>query len=134
MTPTLQDVSYGPHERNVLDVYKAPSDSPSPIFLWIHGGGFYFGDKSQRGPRLVPLLFEHGISLVTTNYRFSQHAIYPASYHDCRRALQFVRYHASSWGMDPGRIAVGGLSAGAGMSLWLGFRPDMADPTSEDPI
>jgi len=134
MEPTFQNVPYGPHERNVLDVYTAPSKRPSPIFVWIHGGGFYCGDKSETGPDLIPILFERGISLVTINYRFSQHAIYPAPYHDCRRAFQFVRFHASSWGMDPQRMAVGGLSAGAGMSLWLGLRLDMAKPESNDPI
>lgn len=134
MEPTFQNIPYGPHERNVLDIYKAPSNNPTPIFIWIHGGGFYFGDKTQRGPRLVPFLFDRGISLVTINYRFSQHAIYPAPYYDCRHAFQFVRFHAPSWGLDPQRIAVGGLSAGAGMSLWLGFHPDMAKPESDNPI
>lgn len=134
MEPTYQNVPYGPHERNVLDVYKAPSQNPSPIFVWIHGGGFYHGDKSGNVPQLIPVLFDQNISLVTINYRLSQHAIYPAPYYDCRRAFQFVRYHAPSWGLDAQRIAVGGLSAGAAMSLWLGFRPDMAELESDDPI
>jgi len=134
MKATFCDVSYGPHERNVLDIYLARQTQPSPLFFWIHGGGFYFGDKSERAPRIADFLVERGISVIATNYRFSTHAIYPAPYLDCRRALPFSRYHASSWGLDPNRVALGGLSAGAGMALWLGFRSDMANPHSQDPI
>ena len=132
--PTLQDISYGPHERNVIDIFKAPTDDATSVFLWLHGGGFCSGDKSAVTPEFVSELNQAGVSLAAANYRLSQHAIYPAPYHDCRRALQFIRHHSSSWGLDPARIAVGGSSAGAGMALWLAFRPDMADPSSEDPV
>ena len=134
MEPTFTDIPYGPHERNVIDVYKARSDKPTPVFLWFHGGAFAFGDKSTYESECVGPLFDHGISLVTANYRFSHQAIYPAPYHDCRRALQFTRHHAPSWGLDSRRVAVGGCSAGAGMSLWLAFRADMANPSSNDPV
>ena len=39
LEPTQANVSYGPHERNVLDFYKANGDGPRPLLVYIHGGG-----------------------------------------------------------------------------------------------
>ena len=44
--PDVAKASYGPHERNVLDLWKAKSDRPTPLVIHIHGGGFTQGDKS----------------------------------------------------------------------------------------
>ena len=134
MKPDLEDIPYGPHERNVLDVYRVASHSPSPVLFFIHGGGFTKGDKTSVPYGILREVLDRGISLASTNYRFSQDAVYPGPYHDCRRALQFVRQQALSWGLDPNRIGGAGGSAGAGMALWLGFHPDMAEPTSKDPV
>ena len=43
--PDVSDVSYGPHERNVLDLWRAKSESPTPLVVFIHGGGFLVGSK-----------------------------------------------------------------------------------------
>ena len=51
-----------------------------------------------------------------------------------RRAIQFLRYKAGEWTLDPSRIAATGGSAGAGISLWVGFHDDMAGPKSADPV
>jgi len=45
--------------------------------------------------------------------------------HDCARAIQFLRSKAARWNIDPKRIAATGGSAGAGISLWLGFHDDL---------
>jgi acetyl esterase/lipase len=109
------------------------SSQPVPLLVCIHGGGFRAGDKDMDFA-LRPLCLEMGIAVACINYRFSQHAIYPASMQDGARAVQFLRFHANEWNLDPGRFAACGNSAGAGISLWLGFRPDMADRCSTDPI
>ncbi|MDA7823816.1 hypothetical protein N9A58_09540 [Opitutales bacterium] len=44
-TPTLSEVAYGSHERNVLDFWKAKSDKPTPLAFVIHGGGGKMGAK-----------------------------------------------------------------------------------------
>ena len=45
LKPTHADVRYGPHERNVFDLYLTKSTKPTPLVLYIHGGGFRSGDK-----------------------------------------------------------------------------------------
>src|SRR6187551_3852622 len=45
LPPTHANVQYGPHERNVLDFWKAESEQPTPVLVFIHGGGFVAGDK-----------------------------------------------------------------------------------------
>jgi len=134
VAPTHADVRYGPHERNVFDLYLAESDTPTPLLVFIHGGGFVAGDKRQVSPRLIDDMHKNGISVAALNYRFITTAPMPACYHDAARAIQFLRAHAADYNLDPERIACSGGSAGAGISLWLAFHDDLADPKAEDPI
>jgi acetyl esterase/lipase len=132
LKPTHADVKYGPHERNVFDLYLPESDKPTPLVLYIHGGGFQGGDKrSASGARIY---LDAGFAVAALNYRLTNTAPMPAAYLDCARALQFLRYHAKKWNLDPARVASTGGSAGAGTSLWIAFHDDLADPKSEDPI
>jgi acetyl esterase/lipase len=131
--PTHADVRYGPHERNVLDFWQARSDRPAPLLVSIHGGGFVAGDKSVA-PALLKECLDSGISVAAISYRYSTQAIAPAPFQDGARAVQFLRSRAKDWNIDPERLAATGGSAGAGISLWLAFHDDMADPRSDDPI
>jgi hypothetical protein len=99
----------------------------------IHGGGFVAGNKSVQ-PQLLKDCLGSGISVAAINYRYSTQAIAPAPFQDGARAVQFLRSKYMEWNIDPKRIAATGGSAGAGISLWLGFHDDMADPKSNDPI
>jgi acetyl esterase/lipase len=132
--PNIADEKYGPHERNVIDLWKAKSDRPTPLVVFIHGGGFRAGDKSQLSPALLKGCLDSGISVAAINYRLSQHAPFPAPMLDSGRAIQYLRAHATAWNLDATRIAATGGSAGAGISLWLGFHDDLADPKSDDPV
>ncbi|MGV3724139.1 MAG: alpha/beta hydrolase fold domain-containing protein, partial [Actinomycetota bacterium] len=137
MKPTQANVRYGPHERNVLDFYQAKSDKPTPVHLYIHGGGWVNGDKHGMG-NPTPYL-NAGISVVAINYRYTTQAgdVKPpvkAPLDDAARALQFVRSKAKEWNLDKQRICASGGSAGACSSLWLAFHPDIADPKSADPV
>jgi len=132
--PSFQDVAYGPHERNVLDLWQAASGSPTPLYVFIHGGGFRGGDKSGLAPHLREGLLAAGISVAAINYRLSDTAPYPAAMLDGVRAIQFLRHKAEDWGLDKSRVAAGGGSAGSGITFWIGFRPDLADRDSDDPV
>jgi acetyl esterase/lipase len=137
--PTFADVPYGTHERHVVDVWQASSDTPTPVVFHIHGGGWVRGDK--RPVKDLERYLAAGISVVSINYRYSTQAHlakveppvqWPLS--DCARALQFVRSRAADWNLDKARIAATGGSAGACSSLWLAFHDDMADPENADPV
>jgi len=117
----------------VMDVWLAKSDKPTPVLVSIHGGGFRGGNKSVSGALLKQCL-DSGISVVAITYRFSNEAIAPAQFLDSARAIQFIRHNAKEWNLDTTRIAATGGSAGAGISLWLGFHDDLADPDSDDPV
>jgi acetyl esterase/lipase len=132
--PDLADVKYGPHERNVLDLWKAPSDKPTPLVVFIHGGGFRGGSKEGVSPGMISALRSEGISVMAINYRLSPIAKFPDHYLDCARAIQFARHRAKEWNLDATRFASTGGSAGAGTSLWLAFHDDLADPKSDDPV
>jgi acetyl esterase/lipase len=131
--PTHRDVKYGPHPRNVLDFWQAKSDQPTPLLVSIHGGGFVAGDKSVAAQLLKECL-DSGISVAAISYRYSTQAIAPAPFQDGARAIQFLRSRAREWNLDPQGIAATGGSAGAGISLWVGFHDDLADSQSDDPI
>ena len=143
--PTLTNVHYGAHERQVLDFWKAPAasvDRPSPLVFYIHGGSWQAGSKEIINGNLdVKALLKAGISVAAINYRYVSQAeaagIIPpvkAPLEDAARALQFVRSRAAEWQIDTLRIGGAGESAGGCSTLWLAYHDDMADPDSDDPV
>ena len=136
--PTMSEIVYGKHDRNILDFWKAESDEPTPVAFVIHGGGWKGGSKERLDRFADPnALLKAGISVVAINYRYVTNTEKPpvkAPLHDAARALQFVRSKAKEWNLDKKRIGAAGGSAGACSSLWLAFHDDLADPKSKDPV
>ncbi len=130
----MENVKYGPNERNVLDLWKAKSENPTPLVVFIHGGGFRSGDKAQLDEDFLNRCLESGISVAAINYRLSKTSPYPAPMMDGARAVQFIRSKAAEWNINPEKIGATGGSAGGGISLWIGFHDDLADPKSADPV
>ncbi|MCZ7647335.1 MAG: alpha/beta hydrolase [Planctomycetota bacterium] len=102
--------------------------------VFFHGGGFRKGDKASIEAPLLKCCLEAGLSVASANYRFSEHAPFPAPMLDGGRAVQFLREHARAWNLDPLRAAGAGASAGADIALWLAYHADLAQPDSTDPI
>jgi acetyl esterase/lipase len=139
--PTLADVSYGPHPKQVLHFWKAKSNKPTPLLFEIHGGGWIGGGRMSGLAGLLDPVLAAGISVVSIEYRFlgeaAQDGVTPpvkGPMDDAARALQFVRSKADEWGIDKRRIVASGSSAGACTALWLAFHDDLADPKSNDPV
>lgn len=138
---TEANVKYGTHERQVIDFWKAKTDKPAPLVLYIHGGGWRGGDKSSLSGPVIEAYLKEGISVAAINYRYVQQGVemkieppVKAPLEDAARALQFIRSKAKDWNIDKKRIGATGGSAGACSSLWLAFHDDLADPKSDDPI
>ena len=140
--PTFKDVAYGPHRKQVLHFWKADSVKPAPLLVFIHGGSWTGGSRTdQRFCALLPHMLKAGISVASVEYRFIQEAtadkVVPpvkGCLVDAARAVQFLRSKAGEWGFDNTRVALSGGSAGACSSLWLAFHDDLADPKSTDPV
>lgn len=135
------DIAYGTEPENSFDVFIPETSALSPLVIFVHGGGFTGGDKSEAynagGPFVIRALLQNGIAFATINYRLlanddKEGVIKPMS--DCKRALQFMRYNAGMVNVDKTKIAMYGFSAGGGTSLWIGFNEDMADPLNSDPV
>ena len=68
--PTLSDVPYGPHSKQVLHFWKAEADKPTPLLFFIHGGGWQAGNRMSGLVNLLPVMLKSGISVVSVEYRF----------------------------------------------------------------
>jgi len=136
LAPDAANVPYGPHARNVLDVWTVKdAKAPTPLVVFIHGGGFRAGDKSDyEKPQYIQPLLNAGIACASINYRYVLHAPVPDILRDCARAVQLIRSRAKEWNIDPQRIGGWGGSAGACSVLWLGSHDDLANPQSPDPV
>jgi acetyl esterase/lipase len=138
--PTLKEVRYGEEHRNFLDFWKAPSDTPTPVVIVIHGGGWNGGNKAMVDLFVNPQeLLDAGISVAAIHYRFIKHCkdLEPpvkGPLTDAARAVQFIRSMADEWNIDKTRVAATGGSAGACSSLWVAYHDDLADPTSKNPV
>jgi len=133
-TPSFANVKYGEHERHVLDLWLADNAKPTPLAIFIHGGGFKAGSKEKLNPNELSQLLKAGISVAAINYRYVTTAPLPAAHNDAKQALQFIRSKADQWRIDKDRIAAFGGSAGAQICMWLAFSDDMADPENQNPI
>jgi acetyl esterase/lipase len=113
VAPTLADVAYGTHPKQLLHFWKAKSAKPTPLLFFVHGGGWVNGDRFNRiGMDLLPTMLKEGISFVSIEYRFI----------------------AEASNIDANQVCAAGGSAGACSCLWLTFHNDLADPQSPDPI
>lgn len=117
-TPTAANVAYGPHERQVLDVY-APKDAKNlPVVFWIHGGGWQAGDKSDV--QVKPTVFnEKGFVFVSINYRLLPAVDMATILQDVAKAGRWVHDHIGESGGDPKRLLVMGHSAGAQLAALI---------------
>ena len=150
------DLSYGsaPDAQNdpeslKLDLYEPHGDTARapPAVVLVHGGAFFFGNKEMDDMvDLATALGRRGIVTASINYRLlapsgctgtnatSEPCVTAAhgAQHDAQAAVRWLRTNASTYRIDPQRIAMAGSSAGAMTSLLVAYRSD--DPgTSGNP-
>jgi acetyl esterase/lipase len=116
-----------------LDLWVPPRPEPAPLVVWIHGGGFMFGDRRHLPETLRPnqvftALLDAGLAVATIDYRHALEAPFPAQLHDAKAAVRYLRAHADELGICTERIGVMGESAGGHIAALVGLtahRPDL---------
>jgi acetyl esterase/lipase len=99
-----------------LDLYMPAGVDAPPLVVWIHGGRWMNGDKSD-----VPMAFvEHGIATASLDFRQSTEARFPAMVHDIKAAIRFLRAKAPEYRYRADRIAIAGTSSGAHLATLVG--------------
>ena len=88
----------------------------SPALLFIHGGGWIYGDLDSHDALCRVLAEEAQVRVVSVDYRLAPEAPFPAAFDDVWAAWTWVVEHAAGLGIDPERIAVGGDSAGGNLA------------------
>ncbi|MCD6304151.1 MAG: alpha/beta hydrolase [Planctomycetes bacterium] len=119
-----KNVKYGPHERNVLDVYWDTEYKNAPIVFTIHGGSFIRGDKRYCNKDRQDLYMAKGCIVVSPNYRFRKasgpNPLFDCTI-DCAMAVAYIQANAKKYGGDPKKIVVTGASAGGYLSFQLAY-------------
>ena len=127
LVPHHLDLPYGKDPKQRLDVYEAtPRRDGAPVFIFLHGGGFREGDRRQYGYVAGPLA-PNGVVTVVASYRLLPDH-YPAQAHDTEAIVAWVHANIRRFGGAPGRIYIGGHSAGAIMSTLAALKRDWAAP------
>jgi acetyl esterase/lipase len=95
---------------------RQPAARPLPALVFFHGGGCVFGDIDTHDGFCRMLAAESGCAVISVGYRRAPEHRFPAAVEDSQAATRWVVDHAAALGLDAGRIAVGGDSAGAGLA------------------
>lgn len=119
-----------------LDLFQPAADveRPAPAVVLVHGGSWSGGARQQLRPYAAALA-GRGFVTVSIEYRLSGEAPYPAAVEDARAAVEWLRGDAARLGVDPERIAIGGVSAGAQIAGLVAMAPPPGDePTVQAAI
>lgn len=99
-----------------LRVYRPGDDGPYPTLVWIHGGGFVLGSIETADPIARSLAVAADCVVVSVGYHRAPEHPFPDPPRECYAALQWTAEHVDTFGGDPGRLAVGGDSAGGNLA------------------
>ncbi len=121
----LLNISYGSHERNVMDVYL-PKDrtAATPFVVLIHGGGWTEGKKDDLRP-FQEILLDSNIASVSISYRYVNSSThFTELMEDVKKAIDYCIAKSDEWKIRDKKIIVAGASAGAHMALLYGYKYD----------
>jgi acetyl esterase/lipase len=140
----ISDISYGnEYPNSSLDFYVADDNLTElkPVFIYIHGGGYIWGDKYSGDPfsengeatslssYFQPFL-DAGFRVVSLNYALAPEYPYPIPVYQVNQAMEFLQRHSEDFGIDMTSVIFGGTSAGghlAGQYVNIQTNKDYAD-------
>lgn len=121
---TDKDITYCTMDGVALKMdiyYPATASAPWPLIIYVHGGGWEVGDKSEEvGFRNLAGLQNASFLLASVNYRLAPKYKFPAQIQDLKCAIRYFRAHAKEYNLNPDKIGVWGGSAGGHLVSLLG--------------
>lgn len=116
----IRDLPYGDDRKHRLDVVVPPGEHPRPLplLVYVHGGGWVSGDKSNYA-WVTGSFARGGLLVFNVNYRWAPEAPFRGQVRDIARAVAWAREHAPEYGGDPDRVFLAGDSAGAHLACWI---------------
>jgi len=116
------DVHYGVLPEQRLDVYLPDEgDGPFPLLIYVHGGGWTMGSRRECALPCIIDAVKCGYALISVDYRLAPDTLFPEFLFDVKTAVRWARANAAQYGFDPDRFGIIGDSAGAHLSLMVGF-------------
>jgi len=131
--PDFADIPYKHVQKEdlKLDIYQPQTEShKNPVLIFIHGGGWATGDKSEIHQDyrafLLKALLDKGYAVISIDYRLTdlESIHFPAPVIDCKDAVRWVYKNAALYHFDVNHIGVWGTSAGAHMAMLLAYSGD----------
>ncbi len=92
---------------------------PQPALVYIHGGGLAKGDKNKFNKQLTKMA-KRGVIAASVMYRFATEHRFPAAIEDVKSAIRFLKAHSKELNLNPDRIVILGVSAGAYLATMVG--------------
>jgi len=106
----------GPAGEIAARHYRPPSGAAAPLLVFYHGGGWTIGDLDTAEALCRLTCRDAGIHVLSIDYRLAPEHVAPAAVEDAYAAFNWAHEHAGELGAIPGRIAVGGDSAGGNLA------------------
>jgi alpha-L-fucosidase 2 len=136
-----KNIAYGTFETPdggtgelLMDAWIPPGDGPFPGIVLAHGGGWEAGDKVTYLTPILEPLARAGFAWFSIDYRLTPEVRHPQQLDDLRRALRYVRHHASRFRVDPRRLAMLGESASGQMVARVAAEPCDGSAGAVDPV
>lgn len=124
MIPGIELASVDDHDADGVPVrlYRPVANQVLPLLVFLHGGGWMFGDLDTHDAMHRHLAARSGCAVLAIGYRLAPEHPFPAGLDDATSALAWARREAAALGCDIARIALGGESAGANFAAAVTLR------------
>lgn len=117
MAETTERWVSGRGRRILCRVHKPVAAERLPVLVYFHGGGWVWSSIDTHDRLTREYAAGAGCAVVSVDYALSPEAVFPQALEECAAVVRWIGAHGAEWGLDPGRIVLGGDSAGGNLAL-----------------